>query len=345
MTIIARIEALTLKTALALPDRVQRVLAGRPVVLDGQTLAAETQLMLRLLRVTRQPAVESMPIAQGRRTLVKQSVMAGGSHPIGLVRDEVVAGLPARFYEPAGARGTGPLLVFIHGGGWIYGDLESHDAVCRLLAERAGVRVLALAYRLAPEAPFPAAYDDCVSAYAEIVQRADEWHVDRDRIAVGGDSAGGNLATLVAIEAARRGWPCAFQLLVYPGTDMRGGTRSRQLFADGFYLNQAFIDRARDSYVPDPAQWTDPRVSPLLADLPAGLAPAFVATAGFDPLRDEGEAYVDRMRAAGVEVRHVRFPDQIHGFLNVVGVGRSSRAAVAEIADALKAGLAAGSAQ
>ena len=340
MNIVERLERLTVGAVLALPERLLRLLAGRPVVLDGQSLDAEIQLMLRLKELVREPAVESLSVPQARSALVRQSRLVGGDQPIGAVRDEVVAGLPARFYEPVGATGTGPLLVFFHGGGWVYGDLDSHDAVCRFLAERSGVRVLALDYRLAPEAPFPAAYDDCVTAYGEIVEHAAEWQSDADRIAVGGDSAGGNLATLVAIEAARRGWPCAFQLLVYPGTDMEGGSTSRQTFAEGFYLTQQFMDVARDHYVPDRAQWTDPRVSPLYADLPADLAPAFVATAGFDPLRDEGEAYADRMRAAGVEVHHLRFPGLIHGFFNMVGVGRTGPAAVAEIAAALRVGMA-----
>lgn len=311
------------------------------MVLDGQTLDVGTQLMLRLQRLVREPAVESLPIPEGRRALVKQSVLVGGSQPIGRVSDEVVAGVPARYYEPADVGdGPGPLLVFFHGGGYIYGDLDSHDAVCRFLAERAGVRILAVAYRLAPEARFPAAYDDSVDAYAEILERADEWHADRDRIGVGGDSAGGNLATLVAIEAAKRGWPCAFQLLVYPLTDMTGAAKSRTTFADGFYLTERFMDLATAGYVPDEGMRTDPRVSPLYAELPRDLAPAFVATAGFDPLRDEGEAYVERMRAAGVEVRLVRYPALIHGFVNMVGVGRAPRVAVAELADALRVGLA-----
>lgn len=340
MTISVRLEALTLKTLLGLPPRIQRTLAGRPVVLDGQTLDPETQLMLRLQRLVREPAVESLPIPEGRRALNRQSMLVGGSQPIGRVRGDVVAGVPVRLYEPAGATEPGPLLVFFHGGGFIYGDLDSHDAPCRFLAERAGVRVLAVDYRLAPEAAFPAAYDDCVNAYAEILERCDEWHADPDRIAVGGDSAGACLATLVAIEAARRGWPCALQLLIYPITDMTGSAKSRQTFANGFYLTERFVELARDSYAPDRLLWTDPRVSPLVADLPAGLAPAHLVTAGFDPLKDEGAAYAERMLAAGAEVRHVRQPALIHGFLNMVGVGRNARAAVVEIADALRAGLA-----
>ena len=340
MSIVDRLETLTVAGALALPERIQRLLAGRPVVVEGQRLATETQLLLRLQKVAREPVIESLPIPEGRLAVLKQSAIVGGRQPIGAVHDVSVAGLPARLYEPVGVGTASPLLVFFHGGAWVYGDLDSHDAVCRFLAERAGVRVIAVDYRLAPEAPFPAAYDDCVNAYEAIIGRADEWQIDRDRVAVGGDSAGGNLATVVAIEAARRGWPCAFQLLVYPGTDMTASMPSRRTFAEGFLLSQKFMDLGRDNYTPDKDRRTDPRVSPLFAELPSGLAPAYVATAGFDPLRDEGEAYAERMRDAGCPVELVRFPGMIHSFFNVVGVGRTARAAVGDIADALRAGLA-----
>ncbi|MCW2835260.1 MAG: Alpha/beta hydrolase fold-3 domain protein [Nocardioides sp.] len=340
VSIVDRLQGLTVAGALALPERMQRLLAGPPVEIDGQRLATETQLLLRLQRVAREPAIESLPIPEGRLAVLKQSAIVGGRQPIGAVHEVIVAGLPARFYEPSGVGPASPLLVFFHGGAWVYGDLDSHDAVCRFLAERAGVRVIAVDYRLAPEAPFPAAYDDCVKAYADIIERADEWQVDRHRVAVGGDSAGGNLATVVAVEAARQGWPCAFQLLVYPGTDMTASMPSRRTFAEGFMLSQTFMDIGRDNYTQDRGLWTDPRVSPLFAELPSGLAPAYVATAGFDPLRDEGEAYAERMRDAGCRVELVRFPGMIHSFFNVVGVGGTARAAVGDIADALRAGLA-----
>ncbi|WP_296606490.1 alpha/beta hydrolase, partial [Nocardioides sp.] len=227
---------------------------------------------------------------------------------------------------------------FFHGGGFMYGDLQSHDASCRFLAERSGVRVLAVDYRLGPEEPFPASYDDALAAHRWVVDHAAEVGADPARIAVGGDSAGGNLAAVVAIETARAGLPLAFQLLVYPATDAVRETESAELFADGFYLTKAFMDLANECYIGagDPR---DPRVSPLYADLPAGLAPAYVATAGFDPLRDEGEAYARRLVDAGVHVELRRFTDQIHGFFNIVGAGRTARAANAEIAVKLKAAL------
>ncbi len=334
-----RAKAITLRSALGLPERVQRVLAGRRVTIDGQTLAVDTQLMLRLERVVREPSTETLPLAAGRRLLLQHAEIAGGRQPIGAVRDLEAGGRPARLYVPTAASAPGPLLVFFHGGGWVYGDLDSHDPPCRFLAENSGVRVLSVDYRLAPEDPFPAACDDALAAYRWVVENAASLDADPSRLGVGGDSAGGNLAAVTAVEAARAGLPLAFQLLVYPTTDATQRTTSRELFETGFYLNAEFMDRSRDHYVPDAARHRDPRVSPLLGDVPPRLAPAYVATAGFDPLRDEGEAYARKLADAGVEVELRRFSDQIHGFLNVVGAGRSARAAASEVAARLAVGL------
>jgi acetyl esterase len=334
-----RAKAVALRVALGLPEPVQRVLAGRRVVLDGQTLAVDTQLMLRLERVVREPSAEDLPLPDGRRLLVQHTAIAGGHQRVGSVRDLEVAGRPGRLYVPSDAASPGPLLVFFHGGGWVYGDLDSHDPPCRFLAERSGVRILAVDYRLAPEHPFPAAYDDAVAAYRWVVENAGSVDADVTRLGVGGDSAGGNLAAVTAVAAARDGLPLAFQLLVYPGTDGTRRTDSRDLFGTGFYLTEEYMDRSLDRYAPHPEQRADPRVSPLLGEVPDGLAPAYVATAGFDPLRDEGEAYARKLSDAGVEVELRRFPDQIHGFLNVVGAGRSARAASAEVAARLAVGL------
>ena len=327
---------------MALPERVQRLLGGRPVVVDGQTLAPDVQLMLRLQRLVRERGAETMPMAEGRRALDHHTLLTGGDLPIGSVRDLSAAGLPARLYVPTGAPSTGPLLVYFHGGGFMHGGLESHDAVCRFLSETSGVRVLAVDYRLGPEHRFPAAYDDALAAYAWTVEHAAELGTSPELLGVGGDSAGGNLATGVAMEAARQGWPCRVQLLVYPATDGRRRTRSAELFATGFYLTRAYMDLADASYAASDADLDDPRYSPLRAEVPPGLAPALVFTAGFDPLRDEGEEYARRLADAGVPVELTRFPDQIHGFVNIVGVGRSSRAANRRVAEALRAALRAG---
>jgi acetyl esterase len=361
-----RLESMALRAVLALPEPVQRVLAGRRVVRDEQTLATDTQLSLRLQRLAREAGAETLPMAEGRLAIGRHTRLTGGRQPIGEVRDLLVADRPARLYVPSPVTGgvetglrpssttagpavedvaqrpsrdPGPILLFFHGGGFMHGDLESHDAACRFLAERAGVRVLAVDYRLGPEDPFPAAYDDALAAHRWLVEHAEEVGADPERIAVGGDSAGGTLAAVVAIEAARVGLPLAFQLLVYPATDAARQTASAELFSEGFYLTRAYMDLANASYI-GTNDLHDPRISPLHAELPPGLAPAYVATAGFDPLRDEGEAYARKLAEAGVPVELRRYADQIHGFFNIVGVGRTSPAANAEIAAKLKAALA-----
>lgn len=327
---------------MGLPERVQRVIGGRPIVLDGQTLAPDLQVLLRLQAIARRRPTER-PIEEARRAMREEAAIAGGRQPIGAVRDLEVAGRPARHYLPSrpvvSGDGPGPLLVFIHGGGFIEGDLDSHDAPCRVLAERSGVPVLAITYRRGPEHRLPAAHDDCVAAFQWVHKHADEFGADPARIGVGGDSAGGNLAAWVAIEAARLGLPVAWQMLVYPCTDAVRDNESIRLFADGFYLTREFIDRANRDYTSDPAELADERLSLVRAELPSGLAPAYVVTAGFDPLRDEGEAYARRLADAGVAVELKRFTDLIHGSFNIVGVGRSSRAAVLEIADRLRVAL------
>jgi acetyl esterase len=333
-----RVERAGLVAALSLPERVQRVLAGRPVRIDGNTLATDVQLMLRLQRLARVPGADERPLGEGREVLLTTTAHTAGDQPIGTVRSLRVGDLPARLYVPTAAPATAPLLVFFHGGGFWCGDLDTHDAPCRFLAEQSGVRLLSVDYRRAPEHPFPAAYDDAVAAYKWTVEHAGELGADPARLGVGGDSAGGNLAAGVAIEAARRGWPCAVQLLVYPATLSRRDTRSAELFAEGFYLTRAFMEVSNRRYAratPD----DEPRLAPLHADLPPGLARALVYTAGFDPLRDEGEAYAERLRAAGASVDLTRFEDQIHGFFNIVGVGRTSRAANLQIARELRSAL------
>ena len=339
MTVKQRAEALAFRAVLALPQPLKRLAAGRALVRQGQTLATDHQLALRLMRITREPSLDSLPIPKARQLMRRQTWISGGDQPIGAVRDLPVGDRQGRLYVPTGATSPGPLLVFFHGGGFIYGDLDTHDPACRFLAERSGVRVLSVDYRLAPEHTFPAAHDDCVASYRWVVEHAESLGADPGRLAVGGDSAGGALAATTALAAAREGLPMAFQLLIYPLTDMRGGTDSRSAFNRRLILTQGFMDLAQESYLNSEAEVTDPRASALLNDVPDGLAPAYVVTAGFDPLRDEGEAYARALADAGVEIELRRFPENLHGFIHLVGIGRAGRASMVEIAERLRAAL------
>lgn len=328
---------------LRLPVRVKRALAGPARTIDGLTLDLDTQLVLRVQAAAREPVVERLPIEEGRGVLTAQSRLAGGVQAIGDVQTCQIAGLPSRLYLPQGRlvhAGDGdPLLVFFHGGGFVWGDLDSHDALCRFLAQEARVRVVSIGYRLAPEAPFPAAVEDALAAFAWVTRNAAQLGADPSRLAVGGDSAGGNLAALVALHAAREGLPLAYQLLIYPATDLTRSARSHALFGEGLYLTTEFMDLAHDTYLAGhPAD--DPSASPLHAEIGDGVAPAYVASAGFDPLRDEGEAYARALRDAGVDVTARRFDGLIHGFANWVGLGAANRAALEEIAAALHGALA-----
>jgi acetyl esterase len=338
------VEAGVLKTVMGLPAKAQRALSGRPLVLDGQTLAPDLQAMLALQRLARKGDLGGAHVASGRAAMKANAGLVGGRQPIGAVRELTVAGLPARHYLPHGARPVGagtPLLLFFHGGGFLYGDLDSHDAPCRVLAEESGVSVLSVEYRVGPEAPFPTAFDDAEAALRWVHENAAELGVDPTRIGVGGDSAGGNISAWTAIAAARDGIPLAFQLLIYPSADADRDTESLRLFSERLYLTADAVEEFTVSYLLTPDDRADDRMNLLDVKLPDGLAPAYVATAGFDPLRDEGEAYARQLADAGVEVELRRFVDQIHGFINIVGVGRTSRAAVLEIAGRLREGLAA----
>ncbi len=345
--LVEKVEPSVFRALLGLPAGVQKRLAGRRVIVDGQVLDPETQWLLRIQKLVREPAAETLPMPQARKVIRRQSRLVGGVQPIGETRDLEVPGadgkIPARLYVPrsrVGDHEPSPLLFFVHGGGMMYGDLDSHDPVCRFLAERADVRVLSIDYRLAPEHRFPAAVDDCWASYQWVAENAAELGVDPERIAVGGDSAGGYLSAVTAILAAEAGVPLKFQLLLYPVTNMAEKSDSRHTFGEGFFLTTEFMDLAEMSYLHPEQDRRDPKVSVYFTEkVPENLAPALVVTAGFDPLRDEGEAYARLLAQAGATVEMKRYPGFIHGFANIVGVGRSNRAAVAEIAAKLKAAL------
>ena len=239
-----------------------------------------------------------------------------------------------RAYRPV-ANETLPALVYFHGGGWTIGDVDTHDTLCRQLAAGARCAVFSVDYRLAPEHPFPAAVEDCIAATSFVSEHAEQWNIRG--VAVGGDSAGGNLAAVVALHARDVGGPrLAFQLLVYPATDQRLGTASHERNARGYLLERESIDFFRRCYLPQAKDHGDWRASPLLAKDHARLPPALVITAGYDPLLDEGRAYAERLRAAGVEVAYREYGDMVHGFLLMGGVLDTANAAVAECCAALR---------
>ncbi len=251
-----------------------------------------------------------------------------------------VGPIRARLYDYAEEGAPRPTLVYFHGGGFTYGDLDSHDQLCRRLAKAGDLRVISVEYRLAPEAPFPAAVEDAWSALADIVKRASDLGVDLDRVGVGGDSAGANLATVTARRAALDGAPTLrHQLLIYPVTQSVRSTASRERFATGYFLTKESMDWFDAHYLPKGVDRTDPRVSPLLHPVPLNIAPALVITAGFDPLIDEGREYAQALSEAGVACRYIEYPDQIHGFVSFCNFSSVAEEAIADAARAVSDAL------
>jgi acetyl esterase len=343
-----RLQSVVVRGLAALPTRAQLLLAGgSPVRIDGQQLEPEVQLMLRLMELAKRPTFESLPVPEAREEIRREAALFAGSPlPLAHVRELAIPGpagaIPARLYVPVGVPEPSPLLVYLHGGGWVLGDLDTHDQTCRFIAREGRLRVLAADYRLAPEHPFPAPVEDALAALRFALGEAEQLGADRGRVAVGGDSAGGNLAAIAARLAVDQGGPApAFQLLIYPVTDLSHKRHSYELFREGFFLTERQMDWYRNHYLPDAEAARDPRVSPLLADDLRGLPPAHVAVAGFDVLRDEGEEYARRLIAAGVATTVERHAGMIHGFVNASTVGRTPRRALRSIIAALREGLAA----
>lgn len=348
LTLGQRVQHYVARALAGLPSGAQVRLSGKPPVqVDGDTLAPEIQLTLALLARRREPGPETLSPVEARQMRRRlAAVYAGKPLAVGAVRDlELDASIPlrARHYAPSEAGGPFPLLVYYHGGGFTYGDLDTHDGVCRMLCRHAGAHVLAVDYRLAPEQRFPAAVEDARAGLCWAWEHAGQLGADRHRIGVGGDSSGGNLAAVVSQLAARDGGPApVLQLLIYPATDFTGRRRSRELFGEGFLLSNAEIDWFETNYLgAERAQASDPRVSPLLARDLSGLPPALVVTASFDPLRDEGEEYAQALQGAGTPATLRRFPGLTHAFIAAAGVSPTCRDALVEIGGATRAMFAA----
>lgn len=332
-----------------MPPRLQRVLFGAPARIDGQVLAPEMQALVRLASLARDESASAYgkltPSQARARIRAGAAAAAAPKQSQPTVEDLAIPGpagpIPARFYEPGGMGiEERPLIVYFHGGGWTIGDLDTSDGVCRFLALNVPATVLSVDYRLAPEHPFPAAVDDAVAAFLWAALDNTRLGVDPSRIAVAGDSAGGNLAAAVSLLTRDESGPSpALQALIYPVTDAVGGQRSRDEFARGFLLTKADMDWFEHHYLPPGSDHADPRVSMLHAEDLSDLPPAYVVTAGFDPLRDEGEAYAARLQEAGVPVVLRRHPGLIHGFANMTEVSKTARAAMLELAAAVNSGL------
>lgn len=336
-----------------LPGGLKRLMSGgRAVTIDGNTLDPSIQMMLAAQRAVGMSSLVVANDAVATRLQNREATRSLDEADLHVAQIEPVTipgpagAIAGRHYRPVAVMpdGPAPLLVFYHGGGYVFGDLDTHDSACRLICRDAGVHVLAIDYRLAPEHKAPAAVDDAYAAYLWAVAHAGELGADPARVAVGGDSAGGCLAAVVTRLARDAGAPLpALQWLIYPVTDMRGQTRSRTLFTDGFLLTKSNIDWFRDAYVDGSGlEVTDPRISPLLADDLSGLPPALVITAGFDPLRDEGELYAAKLREAGVTVDARRMGSMIHAFINFNALGGQVSRANAEMISAVRAHLARG---
>lgn len=290
------------------------------------------------------PKMQELEAADARAMFVAMMQLVGPKDvPVGKVENLTMPGpggdLQLRNYTPVAAGSDAlPTLIFFHGGGFVIGDLDTHDGICRILANESGARVIAVNYRCAPEHKYPAALDDAIAALAWIEANASKLGVDANRLAVGGDSAGGALSAILTQIAKEKGKPkFAMQLLMFPATDLGNETVSLREFAEGYFLERATLDWFWNCYLPPDADKSDPRISPLNAKDFSGLPPAYVMLGGYDPLHDEGLAYADKLRAAGVSVTVADYPDLVHDFIYLDAILPQAREAMVAAANALKA--------
>src|SRR2546423_1700448 len=305
-------------------------------------LDPQAQALLEQMQALGAPPLHEQPVEMARESLAMFASMGGTGEEVAKTEDRGISAphgeIPVRIYTPHGS-GPFPVIVFFHGGGWVLGDLETHDITCRALANGAKAVVVAVHYRLAPEHKFPAAADDCYAALQWAHEHAAELGGDPSRMAVAGDSAGGNLAAVTALKARDEGGPALrFQLLVYPVTDFSMATPSYEANAEGYVLTKDSMKWFWDHYCSD-ADRKNPYASPLHAPDVSGLPPALVITAEFDPLRDEGEAYAKRLEEAGVAVKATRYDGQVHGFFGMTAIFDAAKRALDEATSALREAL------
>ncbi len=332
----------TLKLPAPLLRRIGR---GRLEPVDGKTLDLQLAAMLKLDDWVGDADPSKHPPTISRRKM-RENMPVVASPPLKNVHStnfEIpgpAGGIPARHYEPDEINASSPLVMYIHGGGFVIGDLDTHDSFCRIIASKSNVRVVAIDYRLAPEHPFPAAPDDCVAAFRWLAAHAADFGADPRRIAVMGDSAGGNLSAVIGLETRKDAIRPALQVLVYPGTSGIEELPSRTQLGEGYLLTKEAIDYFIGHYMAEGMDPRDPCFAPLFVEDLSDAPRALVYTAGFDPIRDEGEAYADRLRDAGVNTQYICFDSMIHGFVNMEGVCAAAADAVesmcAEVGRALR---------
>jgi acetyl esterase len=327
-----------LAVALALPEPLQQRVRGETRKNDrGDALDPATQLLIALEERLQPQELADKTVGQARRDFVSSTqIVEGEPRELARTEDRRLNGLPTRLYVPRGVAPPGgwPLLFYVHGGGWAIGDLRSHDRLCRRIAAEVGTLVLAAEYPLAPEHPFPHGADAVLDLFRYLRTHAAELGADPERIAIGGDSAGGNLSAVTCLRLRDAGEPQpAYQLLLYPATDLRCVAPSYYALGHGYLLTQASIQWYLGHYRADPL---NPRASVLLEPDLGRLAPAIVVTAGFDPLRDDGEQYAKQLVEAGVEVDDLRFPSLVHGFGSMDGSLRSCDQALQRVLSAVR---------
>ena len=304
------------------------------------SLDPQIDALLQQLAETGAPAPESRTVGENRALASSLATLAGDPEAVGGVHDTVAAAegieVPVRIYIPADVSHSGrlPVTVFFHGGGWVLGDLDSQDHMARIMANRSGTIVVSVDYRLAPEHRFPAAIEDAYAAVSWVAANADGFGGDGRRIAVFGESAGGNLAAAVVQEARRRGGPrIALQVLAYPAVDRFDDSPSMYENVAGPLLTRAWLEWFWGLYLTTPDEGADPRVSPAREDELAGLAPAVIVTAEHDPLRDQGDRYAQRLADAGVRVKHLPIKGATHAFFSFTGSVQLSRDVLNQLAD------------
>jgi len=301
--------------------------------------------LLEAMEAENQPPLETLTVPEARRVAAGNIKLVGGTpEPLRSIENLAIEGpdgpIPIRVYTPD-VPAPRPAMVYFHGGGWVVCDLDTHHVVCSAIARRAGAVVVAVDYRLAPEHKFPAAVVDCYAATAWVAANAGRLGVDAHRIAVGGDSAGGNLGAVISLWSRDEGGPAiALQVMVYPVTDLSSfETPSYQEFATGYSLTKPEMEWFRDNYLPSAEDGRNPHASPLLAADLAGLPPALIITAECDPLRDEGEAYAKRLDEANVAITCTRYDGMIHPFFSLSGVIPRAFDAIEQVADAVKSAV------